>query len=184
METIFRKWQVLLLQGFLLIIIGFIFFNNPEEILAIISLWVGILTLATGILGLIAYFATRSEGSDRNSLWWSIITILLGLAMISKVGLTMKVITIFFGCWIFLTGIFLFSEGWNHRTKGILSWIMITGGILSVVAGVLIVFDIRIGAVWISTLLGVQALIAGISFILLALLKRKVLKEIAAHSFR
>jgi uncharacterized membrane protein HdeD (DUF308 family) len=52
--TIFRKWWMILLQGVLLIIIAFIFFNNPLGVLAVISMWVGILTLAAGALGLIA----------------------------------------------------------------------------------------------------------------------------------
>jgi len=184
METIFRKWWVILLQGFLLIIIAFIFFNNPGEVLAVVSVWVGILTLTAGVLGLIAYLAARREGSENNSLWWSIITLLLGLLMVAKIGLTMKIITVIFGCWIFLTGILLFSEGWTYRSKGIIAWIMILGGILSLIAGVVIIFDIRTGAVWISTLLGIQALVAGIGFILLAFTKKAVIKEIRSHSFR
>lgn len=183
MDTIFRKWWVILLQGFLLIIIAFIFFNNPGEVLAVISLWIGVLTLTVGVVGLIAYLAARNERTDNNSLWWSIVTLLLGLLMVAKIGLTMKVITVIFGCWIFLTGILLFSEGWTYRSRGLLGWIMILGGILSIIAGVIIIFDIRTGAVWISTLLGIQALIAGIAFILLALIKKNVVKEIKA-SFR
>jgi uncharacterized membrane protein HdeD (DUF308 family) len=184
METIFRKWWVILLQGILLIIIGFIFFNNPGEVLTVISLWIGIITLATGIMGLFAYFITKNEGADNNSLWWSIVTLLLGLLMVAKVGLTMKVITVIFGCWVLLTGIFLLSEGWKHRQAGITGWIMVLGGILSVFAGIAIIFDVRTGAVWISTLLGIQALIAGIGFILLAFIKKRLVKEIKAHSFR
>ena len=45
MTTLFRKWWIILLQGILLIIISFIFFNNPAEVLAVISFWVGLLTL-------------------------------------------------------------------------------------------------------------------------------------------
>jgi len=178
MGTMTKKWWVILLQGILLIIISFIFFNHPGEVLTVISLWVGILTLTAGIFGLIAYFMTRNEATDNSSLWWSIITLILGLLMVLKIGFTMKVITIIFGLWVLLTGILLLSEGWRRSSIGIAAWIMLIGGILSVIAGIAIIFDIRTGAVWISTLLGIQFLVAGIGFLLLAFVKRNVVKEI------
>jgi len=41
-----------------------------------------------------------------------------------------------------------------------------------------IIFDMATGAAWISTLLGIQALIAGIGFILLAFVKRNLVNKI------
>ena len=178
METLFRKWWVILLQGILLIIIGVIFFNNPVKVLAVISLWVGILTLAAGIIGLAAYFMMPREERENNNLLWSIITLLLGLLMVTKVGLTMKAITVLFGLWILFTGIWLLSAGWEYLKSGITGWIMLLGGILSIFAGITIIFDIGTGAIWISTLLGLQAVIAGIGFIMLAFIKRKVVNKI------
>ena len=176
--TIFRKWWMILVQGILLIIISFIFFNNPVGVLAVISMWFGILTMAAGALGLIANLMIKNDERDNSSLWWSIATLLLGILMVAKVGLTMKVITVIFGLWILVNGIVLFSGGWEHRKAGALGWIMLLGGILSVIAGVVVIFDMATGAAWISTLLGIQALIAGIGFILLAFVKRNIVKKI------
>jgi uncharacterized membrane protein HdeD (DUF308 family) len=176
--TIFRKWWMTLVQGILLIIIAFIFFNNPIGVLAVISMWIGILTLAAGGLGLIAILTGKNEQRDNSSLLWSIVTLLLGILMVAKIGLTMKAITVIFGLWILVTGIVLLLAGIEHRKTGALGWIMLLGGILSIIAGVVIIFDMATGAAWISTLLGIQALIAGIGFILLAFIKRNLLKKI------
>lgn len=176
--TIFRKWWMILLQGILLIIIAFVFFNNPVGVLAVISLWFGILTLAAGALGLIANLMIKNEERDSGSLWWSIATVLLGILMLAKVGLTMKAITVIFGLWILITGIVLLSAGWEHRKAGAVGWIMLLGGILSVLAGVAIIFNMAAGAVWISTLLGIQALVSGIGFIMLAFIKRNIVKKV------
>jgi uncharacterized membrane protein HdeD (DUF308 family) len=176
--TIFRKWWMILVQGILLIIISFIFFNNPVGVLAVISMWFGILTMAAGALGLIANLMIKNDERDNSSLWWSIATLLLGILMVAKVGLTMKVITVIFGLWILITGIVLLFEGWGHRRAGAVGWVMLLGGILSIIAGVVIIFDRATGAAWISTLLGVQALIAGIGFIALAFIKRTVVKKL------
>lgn len=178
MTTLFRKWWVILAQGILLIIIGFIFFNNPVQVLVVISLWVGILTLAMGVIGLIAHFTTRTEGNDNNLLWWSIASLLIGLAMVARPGLTMKALTVIFGLWVLLTGVWLISAGWTNRKSGLPGWIMLLGGVLSVFAGIAIVFNIGMGAVWISTLLGIQAIISGVGLIMLALLKRSVVRDI------
>ena len=178
MQTLLRKWWVILLQGILLIIIGIIFFNNPVEVLAVISLWIGILTLAAGIIGLIAHFMVAKEERENSSLWWSVITLVMGFLMVTKVGLTMKVITIIFGAWVLLTGIWLLNAGWEYRKSGLSGWIMLLGGALSVIAGIAIIFDIETGAVWISTLLGLQAIISGIGFIMLAFIKRKVVSKV------
>lgn len=176
--TIFRKWWMILVQGILLIIIAFIFFNNPVQVLAVISIWIGILTLAAGVLGLVANLMIKNEERDSGSLWWSIVTLLFGILMLAKVGLTMKAITVIFGLWVLVTGIVLLSAGWEHRKAGAVGWIMLLGGILSVIAGVVIMFDMATGAVWISTLLGIQALVSGIGFIVLAFIKRNLVKKI------
>lgn len=175
--TIFRKWWMILLQGILLIIIAFIFFNNPVGVLAVLSMWIGILTLAAGALGLIVNLAMKGE-RDNSSLLWSIVTLLLGILMVAKVGLTMKAITIIFGLWILITGLVLLFAGVEYRKAGALGWIMLLGGILSIIAGVMIMFNMATGAAWISTLLGIQALIAGIGFILLAFIKRNIVKKV------
>jgi uncharacterized membrane protein HdeD (DUF308 family) len=178
MTTLFRKWWILLLQGILLIIISFIFFNNPTEVLAVISFWVGLLTLITGVIGLAAYFMVEKSERDSTVLLWSAATLIFGILLVTKVGLTMKLITVLFGIWILMTGIWLTSAGWQYRNNGAPGWLMLIAGILSVIAGVAIIFDVNVGAVWISTLLGVQTLLSGLGFVMLAFLRRKVVSKL------
>ena len=181
MSTLLRKWWIILLQGVLLIIISFIFFNNPTEVLAVISFWVGLLTLITGIIGLAAYFMVEKSERDSSILWWSIATLVFGILLIGKLGLTMKLITVIFGIWILMTGIWLSSAGWQYRNNGLPGWLMLIAGILSIIAGIAIIFDVNVGAVWISTLLGVQTLLSGLGLVMLAFLKRKVVSKLKSE---
>jgi uncharacterized membrane protein HdeD (DUF308 family) len=176
--TLLRKWWVILLQGILLIILSFMFFNNPVQVLAVLSLWIGVITLIIGAMGLIGYFMMEKQERESSILWWSIASLILGFLMISRLGLTMKSITVIFGIWILLTGFSLTSSGWAHRANGSLGWIIFILGILTIIAGIAIIFNIRTGAIWISTILGFQALFAGIGFIVLALIKRKVINRV------
>ena len=90
----------------------------------------------------------------------------------------MKALTVIFGCWVLLTGVWLLSAWWTHRRSGLPGWIMLLGGILSVFAGVVIIFDLVAGAVWISTLLGIQAVLTGVGLIMLAFIKRSLVRDI------
>jgi len=55
---------------------------------------------------------------------------------------------------------------------------MVIAGLLCVVAAVMMITNIGSGAIAISTLLGLQALFAGIALVLLSLAKRMVVKTV------
>ena len=178
MSTLFRKWWIILLQGVLLIIIGFIFFNNPGEVLAVISFWVGLLTIISGIMGLAGHFMMDRNERENSVLWWSIATLVFGILLVGKLGLTMKLITVLFGIWILVTGVWLTSAGMEHRRNGAPGWLMLIAGVLSIIAGIAVIFDINTGAVLISTLLGIQCVLAGMGLIVLAVIKKKVVSKL------
>ena len=73
-QLLFRKWWVVLLQGILLIILSIYIFQNPVEVLAGISFWCGLLVLAAGLLGIIAWLAADKPEREGMSLFWSILT--------------------------------------------------------------------------------------------------------------
>ena len=54
---------------------------------------------------------------------------------------------------------------------------MVIAGILSVVAAVMIIFNIGTGAVAISTLFGLQVLLTGIALVLLSFAKKMVVNR-------
>ena len=65
LQLIFRKWWVVLIQGILLILLSLYIFNNPVAVLAGISLWVGILVLAGGLVGIIAWLVADKAEKEK-----------------------------------------------------------------------------------------------------------------------
>ena len=120
---------MVLLQGILLIILSVYIFQNPLEVLTGISLWFGLLVLAAGLLGIVAWLAaekTEREGmrflehSDR----------CFGLLMLLKLLATMRENTpLVFGWWMFLTGLHLVQSGWSLRSRNSFGWVMILAGV-------------------------------------------------------
>ena len=174
LKLLFRKWWVVLLQGFLLIILSIYIFQNPFAVLAGISFWCGLMVLAAGLLGIVAWLAVDKTERDGMSLLWSILTAAFGLLMLLKLLATMKILTVFFAWWMLLTGVLLVQSGWSLRSRSSFGWVLIIAGMLSAVAAIMMAFKIGTGAVGISTLLGLQVLLTGLALVLLSFAKKLV----------
>jgi len=172
LQVLFRKWWVVLLQGILLIILSIYIFQNPVAVLAGISFWCGLLVLATGLLGIIAWLAADKPEREGMSLFWSILTAAFGLLMLLHLLVTMKTLTVIFGLWMLITGVLLVQSGWSLKRENSFGWILVIAGMLSAVAAVMMVFNIGTAAIGISTLLGLQVLLTGVALILLSFTKK------------
>ena len=146
-QLLFRKWWVVLLQGILLIILSIYIFQNPVEVLTGISFWFGLVVLATGLLGTIGWLAADKPEREGMSLFWSILTAAFGLLMLLHLFATMKILTVIFGLWMLLTGLLLAQSGWSLKRENSFGWAMVIAGVLSVVAAVMMIFNVGTGAV-------------------------------------
>lgn len=170
----FKKWWVILIQGILMFILGIFIFKNPAEVLAGISLWFGIIILLTGITGVFGWIFGGKENRESSSLIWSLITVLFALFVLFNLLATMKVITVIFGIWVLLTGFSLLSSGWSIKKESGIGWILVIVGILSVIAGIMMMMNIGSGAEGVATILGLQVILTGIALILLSFAKKMI----------
>ena len=170
----FKKWWVILIQGILLFILGIIIFKNPVEVLTGISLWVGLLILLTGIMGIFGWIFGGKEGRESSSLIWSIISVIFSLFILFNLLAAMKAITIIFGIWVLMTGFHLISSGWALKKESAIGWFILIAGILAAAAGLSMIFNIGSGAEGVATILGLSVLLSGIGLILLSFIKKAV----------
>ena len=178
LQTMLKKWWVILLQGILMIILSVFIFNNPAAVLAGISLWFGLIVLLVGMVGVIGWFAGSKEDREPGSLIWSIVTALFGLVMLTNIFATMKVVTIIFGIWMLVTGYNLFSSGWPRRRDGLVGWILVIIGAICVIGSFMMITNIGAGATGVSTILGILVLLAGIALIILSFVKKAVVNRV------
>ena len=178
LQLLMRKWWVILLQGILLVILGFFVYNNPVGVVAGISFWFGLIVLATGVIGMISWlFADKAE-RETLSILWSILTAILGFLMITNLLATMATVSVIFGLWILVTGIHLTRSGWALKGEHSAGWIMLIAGLLVAIAGVMMIFNIGTAAIGISTLLCLELILAGIALIVLSFAKRTVSSKV------
>jgi len=174
MNTLLMKWWIILLQGILLIILSFYVFNNPGATLVGLAFWISLMIAITGIVGTISWFIIDKSERSTGDLLWSVGTLLLGILLLARIGIAMSLITTLLGIWMIITGVWLVRHGAKMTTETLSKWMMIVTGVLSVIAGVMVIFNLGAGAVALSTIIGLQLLLAGIALIVLSLVKRKV----------
>jgi uncharacterized membrane protein HdeD (DUF308 family) len=178
LKTIFKKWWMILIQGMLMIVLGIYLMNHPGELLIGLSFWLGILTIGTGLAGVAGYFFSENEDREMAALGWSLVTVVLGGLMIANMVITMKLVTIVFALWMLATGLLLGNYGWQLKMEHTFGWMILIFGVLSAIAGMMMLFNMGTAAVGISTLLGLQVIVAGLGFILLAFLKRYAVNKL------
>lgn len=173
LQLLLRKWWVVLLQGIILILLSIYIFNNPVTALAALSIWFGISVLFSGLLGVLSWLGADTSERSGMSLIWNILTAILGLLMLMHVLATMVAVSMIFGLWMILTGLHLIQIGWAQRKNHSFGWLILIAGVLAVLTGFPMLFNISTGAVGISTLLGILILLTGISLVLFAFVKKK-----------
>lgn len=172
LNLLFRKWWVVLLQGILLILLSLYIFKNPMEVLAGVSLWIGLLICVSGLLGILS--ALGPDGSEHRGLLivWSVFTALFGFLLLANVPATMSFLAVLFGVWMLAGGLRLTAAGWSLKDNHTIGWIVTLAGVISVVTACMVLFNIGAAAIGVSMLIGLQVLLAGIALVVLSLIKK------------
>src|SRR5207342_2411609 len=125
--------------------LSIIIFNNPGTVLLTAAIWLGLLVTITGATGLIAWFATSKEARNTGSFLGSAVLLVIGLLMITKTIVTIKLITVVFGLITISIGLALAKAGWGARKQWSVWWLIVVLGVLSLVMGLKSIVDIMSG---------------------------------------
>ena len=169
LEKISRNWWLYAVRGVVAIIFGFVAFARPEQALQALVLVFGAYALADGIFAMFAGIASYPF-FDR---WWAVLLeglagVVIGLLTFFWPNITTLVLLYFIGAWAIITGIFEIVAAIQLRRVITGEWMLILGGLLSIVFGVLMfVFPVA-GAVSVVWVIGIYAIVFGISEIIFA----------------
>ena len=177
MKTLQKLWWFTLLRGIILLILAFFVFRHPVNALMGVAIYIGISLLITGILQTGASIGFRD--SFPNWGWilaGGLLDIVFGFVLLSSPALTAASLPFVVGFWIIVSGIMSFADSFQSKKEGNSLWgLSMLGGVLSVIVGYFIMSNIIIGALTITTWMGIGFLIIGIVNIVIGF-KLKVLK--------
>jgi uncharacterized membrane protein HdeD (DUF308 family) len=181
LEKITQNWWMYALRGLVAIIFGIVALTWPGQTLQVLVLVFGAFALVDGTLNVFAGLSS-APFFDR---WWAVLLVgvagvVIGLLTFFWPGITALVLLYFIATWAIITGIFEIVAAIQLRSVITGEWMMILGGVLSILFGVLLVVFPGAGALSVVWLIGIYAIIFGISEIVLAFRLRGLRSELGS----
>jgi uncharacterized membrane protein HdeD (DUF308 family) len=168
-----KNWWLVLLRGIAAIIFGLLAFVWPGLTLLTLVLFYGAFALVDGILAVIAAI----KGGAPAPRWWlalvGIAGIIAGALTFVWPGVTALVLLFFIAGWAIAIGIFEIIGAIRLREEIDNEWLLIAGGVLSVLFGVAILVMPSAGALALVWMIGLYAIIYGVILVMFALRLRK-----------
>ena len=147
-----------LLAGILTVILGLYIWLNPMVSLMAISLYIGVALIVIGI----GYISTSLNFESGWYLFTGIIDIIIGAVLVGNLGVSAATLPIIFALWSIAVGSAQLVSAYRLK-KLLLPWKWsLSLGIAGVFFGLLIMMYPLIGAVAISTVIGLYIIIFGI----------------------
>ncbi len=177
LERIQKKWWLVLLRGILAIIFGLIALLSPGIVLVTLLFYFGFVALFSGLFLIIEGIAVKSD--DRGiRILEGIISLLFGLLFIFMPGFVFTFVMYFIAFWAISGGIFQIINAIRLRKEISNEWLAIFTGLITLIFGILVLFNILAGAQALVMVFGIYALISGILMIVLSF-KIKGIKKAA-----
>jgi uncharacterized membrane protein HdeD (DUF308 family) len=160
MELLRKNWWVLALQGLLFIALGaLVIFSSGFRLTDLIS-YLGIILLVFGLLMVIWGWRHRSTQSS----WWGLafiglLQIIVGVLILADSSRATSVFSYTIGGWATLMGIAQFIMGFGKKSNRLLYFL---NGAVSIVMGVLIIYNPFQSANAMTYLVGFYSLLLGL----------------------
>jgi uncharacterized membrane protein HdeD (DUF308 family) len=166
-----RHWQLFLMEGVVLLILGFLAIVVPQIATIAAEILIGWLILLSGVVGLIATIRMRSAPG----FWWSLLSAVLGIVagivllrwpLSGAVSLTL-ILTVFLS----VEGIASIFFALEHKQELSGRWgMMLVSGIVDLILAGMIFMGLPATAAWaIGLLIGINMVFGGSALIAMAL---------------
>jgi uncharacterized membrane protein HdeD (DUF308 family) len=168
------SWQSTLVIGVLTLILGIIVSFHPTGSLNVIAVLFGVLMILSGIFHLIRVF----EPEELNRVWAGIsglLFIVIGVILIRHLHLTRALIGLFIGITWIVQGLAAIIGGAAGGARGGRGW-WIAFGLVSIVAGIVVVATPTSSLNVLAVLLGIWFIIMGIFEIAGGFMLRRALR--------
>jgi uncharacterized membrane protein HdeD (DUF308 family) len=183
LEKITHNWWLYAVRGLVAVVFGILAFTRPEQALQAMVLVFGAFALVDGIFAIFAGIASHRYFER----WWAVLLegvagIVIGLLTFFWPNITALAFLYIIAAWALITGIFEIVAAIQFRRVITGEWMLILGGLLSVIFSVLLIVFPAAGAVSVIWMIGIYAIFFGISEIIFAFrlhdLRRDFDKEI------
>lgn len=171
-------WWVLLLRGIFAVLFGIMAFAWPGLTLVTLVLLYGAYALVDGLTALWVGGRGRAWGF----VLLGLLGVFVGVYTFLYPGLTAVVLLYFIAAWAIMRGVFEIVTAIQLRKEISNEWMLITGGVISIIFGAALFFNPAAGALAMVWLIGIYALVFGVVIIMLALRLRSLPQRLETAS--
>lgn len=170
-----RNWWLVVVRGLLAILFGLTALFWPGLTWLVLVLMFGIYAIVDGVLAMLSGLV-----SSRYSRRWSmflvegVISVAAGVIALLRPGLASLVLIMVIAAWAILTGILEIIAAIRLRREITNEWMLALGGFISIVFGVLMLFQPAAGSLVITLMIGAYALMFGVLLVILGFRLRKL----------
>jgi uncharacterized membrane protein HdeD (DUF308 family) len=162
-------WWLVALRGVAAVIFGILAFVWPKITLLTLIWLFGLYALINGVLALVQAFTGPKQGRRTGTLVFEgLISIAAGVIAILVPGFTALALLLLIAAWAIVGGIFEIVTAVRLRKVISHEWLLIAAGILSVLFGVLLIFQPALGALAMIWWIGGFAIVFGILLVSLS----------------
>jgi len=173
-----RNWWVFLLRGILAIFLGIMVFRQPVLTLGVLLVGFAVYALFEGVSAL---FAAIQGWSFRRDRWLLLLEAVAGIGVgimtLHRPGVTAFVLVLFMAIWALATGVLKIAEAASISEGRGRGWLAV-GGVASVVFALLVLFRPLTGALAMVKVIGIYALILGVTELVLAFTLRSSRRDL------
>lgn len=167
MDQLAGTWWLFLIRGICAIIFGILALIWPGITLLTLVIFFGAYAIVSGVFSLFGALRHGAQGRV-----WMILSGILGIAAgiiaFAWPGITTIALLYVIAFWAIFAGIAEIIAGIKLRNEIENEWMLIIGGVLSVIFGLLLVIWPRSGALALTWLIGIFAIIYGVTTVVLA----------------
>src|SRR5215831_13152755 len=183
LSVLSRNWWALAIRGILALLFGIMAFGWPGITLGVLVLLFGAYVIWDGIFAI----ASAITHKGKETRWWAlliegILGIAAGILTFTWPGLTALVLLYIIAFWAIVTGIFEIIAAFELRKEIKNEWLLVLGGIASIVFGVLLLFYPGAGALAVAWWIGAYAIFFGVMMLGLAFRLRSWERDVLHHA--
>ena len=170
-------WQLELIVGFITLALGIVLTLHPSTSLNVIYVFIGILLIIGGIF----HFIRALDRDEEHRAWVAIaglLELVIGVVMIRHLHLTQAVVGLLIGLAWIVQGVVALLAGAMSNTRGSRGWVIFFG-IVSLIAGIVVVSVPASSVTALATLLGIWFIVMGLLEVAGGFILRSRLHKIA-----
>lgn len=172
------SWQIGLLAGFIMLVLGLLVAFHPTTSLNVICVLIGIIVVVGGVVRLIRSLDPEDHHRAVTAIL-GVAMIVLGVLLIRHLHLSRVLIALLVGLVFIIQGVVDLLIGFSGEARGGRTWPLIMG-FVSLAAGIVVIAVPENSVTFLAVLLGIWFVVIGLLYVVAAFVLRHELKRATA----